>query len=237
MGVSGGEDGVAWEAQPANGNANANANANAGMPRLTTAPFSLQNAPMQTAAVILAAGAASRFGSPKQIARIGGRTMLEMVADIARQAGLQPIVAVVPPGMAVPPTVVPEVNDAPSDGLSRSLRLGLAAVPAELDAAVILLGDQPTLAPATIRMLLDAAHADRPVVAASATGRIGPPVLLRREAFALADDAIGDEGLRSILARHAELVTVVEVREHAPDIDTPEDLASLRERLGRGVRR
>lgn len=184
---------------------------------------------MQIAAVILAAGAATRFGSPKQLARIGDRTMLEMVADIARQAGLQPVIAVVPPGMAVPPTVVPQINDAPSDGLSRSLSLGLAAVPPEVGAAVILLGDQPTLASATIRMILDAAGDDRPLVAASAAGRIGPPVLVRRDAFALAHEATGDVGLRSILARHPELVTIVEVREHAPDIDTREDLASLGE--------
>lgn len=188
------------------------------------------NAPMQTAAVILAAGVASRFGSPKQLARIGDRTMLQIVADVAREAGLQPVIAVVPPGMAVPPTVVPEINDAPAEGLSRSLRLGLAAVPAEVHAAVILLGDQPALKAATVRLVLDAAADDRPVVAASATGLVGPPVLLRREAFGLATEAAGDEGLRSILVRHPDLVTAVEVGEHAPDIDTREDLASLAER-------
>ncbi|MBA2263135.1 MAG: nucleotidyltransferase family protein [Chloroflexi bacterium] len=184
---------------------------------------------MQIAAVILAAGAATRFGSPKQLARIGHRTVLEMVADVALLAGLQPVIAVVPPGIAVPATVVPEINDAPSDGLSRSLRIGLAAVPVEVDAAVILLGDQPTMAPATIRLILGAAGDDRPVVAASATGRIGPPILLRREAFALADEVTGDEGLHSILSRHPDLVTVVEVGEHVPDVDTREDLASLGE--------
>lgn len=184
---------------------------------------------MQIAAVILAAGAATRFGSPKQLARIGHRTVLEMVADVALLAGLQPVIAVVPPGIAVPATVVPEINDAPSDGLSRSLQIGLAAVPVDVDAAVILLGDQPTMAPATIRLILAAAGDDRPVVAASAMGRIGPPILLRREAFALADEVTGDEGLHSILSRHLDLVTVVEVGEHVPDVDTREDLASLSE--------
>jgi CTP:molybdopterin cytidylyltransferase MocA len=226
MGVSVSEDGVTCEAQPASTSVTAKPT-----PRLNASPpWILDNAPMQTAAVILAAGAASRFGSPKQLARIGGRTLLQIVADVAREAGLQPVIAVVPPGMAVPPTVVPVINDAPSEGLSRSLRLGLAAVPAEVGAAVILLGDQPTLAAATIRLVVDAAAGDRPVVAASAAGLVGPPVLLRREAFALAHEAAGDEGLRSILARHPELVTAVEVEEHALDIDTREDLASLGER-------
>lgn len=193
----------------------------------TLTPREVQNGPMQTAAVILAAGASTRFGSPKQRARIGERTMLELVTEVALGAGLEPVIVVVPPGLPVPPTVVPEINDAAAEGLSRSLRLGLAAVPVEVGSAVVLLGDQPTLAPATIRTLLAAARADRPVVAAQADGRIGPPVLLRREAFALAEEASGDEGLRSILARHPELVTSVEVTEHAPDVDTPADLSRI----------
>lgn len=185
---------------------------------------------MQVAAVILAAGASSRFGAPKQLARIGGRTMLEAVATTAHAAGLGPVIAVVPPGLTVPADVVPELNDDPAAGMSRSLRLGLAAVPGEVQAAVILLGDQPTLRPASIRQLLEAAGPNRPVIAANAGGRIGPPVLLRREAFVLAEDARGDEGLRAILARRPELVITVDVGEHAPDIDTPADLERLVDR-------
>lgn len=182
---------------------------------------------MQVAAVVLAAGTSSRFGAPKQLSRIGSGTMLEAVTTAAHAAGLDPVIAVVPPGLAVPADVVPDLNDNPAAGMSRSLRLGLAAVPGEVQAAVVLLGDQPTLPPASIRRLLEAAGPNRPVIAASAGGRIGPPVLLRREAFALAEEARGDEGLRAILARRPELVTTVDVGEHAPDVDTPGDLARL----------
>jgi len=184
---------------------------------------------MRIAAVILAAGASTRFGSPKQLVPLGSGTMLEAVVEVARAAGLKPVLAVVPPGLAVPPEVVPEINDAPEEGMSRSLRRGLAAVPPDADGAVVLLGDQPTLSVATIRAVLDAARSDRPVVAAQAAGRIGPPVLLMRDAFGLAEEAIGDAGLRTILANHPELVTPVEVGEHAPDVDTPADLAALGE--------
>lgn len=184
---------------------------------------------MQTAAVILAAGASSRFGSKKQLARIGTRTMLECVAEIARVAGLQPVIAVVPPGLAVPSSVVPVINEAPAEGLSHSLRLGLDAVPAEAYAAMVMLGDQPTVSRDTLTAILDATRGDRGVVAARADGHIGPPVLLRREAFNLATEPTGDEGLRSILARHPALVTAVEVGEHAPDVDTTADLADLTE--------
>jgi len=183
---------------------------------------------MQAAAVILAAGASNRFGSPKQLARLGDRTMLETVVELARGAGLAPVIAVVPPGLAPPSGVTPVANADPGAGLSRSLRIGLAAVPAEVGAAVILLGDQPTVAAGTLKALLEvAAVTQRPVVAARADGRIGPPVILARAAFALADGAIGDEGLRSVLEGHAELLATVEVGEHAPDVDTPEDLAAL----------
>jgi len=182
---------------------------------------------MQTAAVILAAGASSRFGSPKQLARVGGRTTLEIVAQVATNAGLAPVIVVVSPTLTVPANVVPVINDAPSEGMSQSLRLGLAAVPAEADAAMVLLGDQPTVSRDTLTAILDAARGDRPVVAARAHGRIGPPVLLLREAFGLATEVSGDEGLRVILAQHPELVTEVDVKEHALDVDTPEDLAAL----------
>jgi CTP:molybdopterin cytidylyltransferase MocA len=182
---------------------------------------------MRTAAVILAADASTRFGSWKQEARIEGRTMLATVAGIAARAGLHPIVAVVPPGLPVPASVVPELNADPAAGLSRSLRLGLDAVPPEeADGAVILLGDQPTLDPTVIELLL-VEGGERPVVAARAGGRIGPPVLIRRDAFGLAAEASGDEGLRDVLRAHRHLVSEVEVGEHAPDVDRPEDLERL----------
>jgi len=181
---------------------------------------------MHTAAVILAAGASTRYGSPKQAARIGERTMLEAVVATADTAGLRPIIAVVPSGVAVPRDVVTVINDDPGAGMSESLRLGLATVPPDADAAVILLGDQPTLDPSVIGRLL-ADQGVRPVVAAHAEGRIGPPVLIRRAAFWLADGATGDDGLRNVLAGHPELVTMVPVSAHAPDVDTPADLERL----------
>lgn len=182
---------------------------------------------MGVAAVILAAGSASRFGSPKAFVRIGGRTLLEHVADAANAAGLQPVVAVVPAGTAVPPSVIPEVNGDPAAGLSRSLRLGLAAVPVEeADAAVVLLADQPTILVDTI-LAVATETTDRPIVAARAGGRIGPPVLVRRSAFPLVDGVSGDIGLRDVIGANPDLVATVEVGEHAPDIDTPRALDAL----------
>jgi molybdenum cofactor cytidylyltransferase len=182
--------------------------------------------PMRIAALILAAGESSRFGSRKQEARIGGTTLLGAVIELAREAELHPVFAVVPPGLAVPADVVPVINDAPSDGISRSLTLGIAALPGDIEAAVILLGDQPTLPPASIRAVIDASG-QRAVVAVRGGSIVAPPVLLKREAFGLVDEARGDLGLAPVLAAHPDLVAFVEVGEHAPDIDTPEDLEAV----------
>jgi molybdenum cofactor cytidylyltransferase len=184
--------------------------------------------PGRVAAVILAAGGSTRFGSPKQLATVGDRTMLERVVDVARAAGLAPIVVVLPGVVSAPDDVLAVVNDRSREGLSRSLRLGIAALDSDVAAAVILLGDQPTVPPAWVAALRLQSLGERPVVVMRAEGRIGPPVLLRREAFGLVEEATGDEGLGPTLGRHPELVAHIDVAEHAPDVDTPEDL----ERLG-----
>jgi molybdenum cofactor cytidylyltransferase len=182
--------------------------------------------PPGVAAIILAAGASSRFGSPKQLAKVGERTMLEAVVELANTAALAPIMAVVPPGIAVPPEAVPVLNDRPEEGMSRSLRLAIEALPSDTNAAIILLGDQPTVATDTIRAVL-AARGDRPMVAARANGLLAPPVLVERSHFGVVRGLSGDIGLREELAKHSDAVTPVEVEAHAPDIDTPDDLARI----------
>lgn len=181
---------------------------------------------MQAAAVILAAGASARFGSPKQLARIGDATMLETVVEIARSAGLSPIIVVIPSTIPSPAGVIAVVNDAPDEGMSRSLRLGINALPDEATAALIMLGDQPAV-PATVIEDILHARGERPIVAASAAGLLGPPVLLERAAFAMATAATGDEGLRRVIRGNPNLVRPIEVGEHAVDVDTPADLERM----------
>jgi CTP:molybdopterin cytidylyltransferase MocA len=187
-----------------------------------SAPSSTSGA---VAGLILAAGASTRFGAPKQLVRMGERTMLEAVVGIAQAAGLEPVLVVVPPRMAVPPRAVPVLNDRPELGLSHSLRSGIAAVPAEVDAVAILLGDQPGLDPQVVRGIL-AARGDQPMVATAANGLVGPPVLLERRRFDLVETLSGDIGLREVIRADAD-VRLIEVDAHPADVDTPEDLAAL----------
>ena len=181
---------------------------------------------MNTAAVILAAGASTRFGSPKQLAPFGAGTVLDAVVGLARNAGLDPIVVVLPSTVPPPTAVTAVVNDRPEDGMGRSIRLGLAAVPDDAGAALILLGDQPTMSPAIIAEILRE-RGERPIVAARAAGLLGPPVLLERSAFEMAAAATGDQGLRDLIRGNRHLVTPVEVGEHSPDVDTPGDLERM----------
>jgi CTP:molybdopterin cytidylyltransferase MocA len=178
-------------------------------------------------AVVLAAGASSRFGSPKQLAPFAGGTMLDAVLETARAAGLDPIIAVVGADIPLPARVLRVTNDDPSAGLSRSLQLGVAAVPADT-AAIILLGDQPTVTPRQLRDLIRRRGSSR-IVATEADGILAPPVLLEPDAFPLADRARGDRGLREILRSVRHEVSVFDLPRHAPDVDTPADLEALAE--------
>ena len=182
-------------------------------------------------AVVLAAGISRRYGSPKQLAMIGGRTLLEHAVAGAREAGLAPIVAVVPVWLARPAFAgADEVrwvrNPFPERGMSLSLRLGIGALPDLVAAAVILLGDQPQVPPSSIAAVL-AGRGVHPVVAAEAGDIQAPPVLVERSHFHLIEQLSGDVGLRAWLASHPELVLAVPVTEHPPDVDTPDDLGQV----------
>ena len=182
------------------------------------------------AAVILGAGLGRRFGGPKAAAVLGGDTLLDRVATLARSAGLDPVIAVVPRDVAVPVGVQPVTNPAPARGLSSSLQLGIGLVPPGA-AALVLLVDQPTMAPETIAAVL-AARGRRPLAAAWAQGRLAPPVLIKSAAFPLIAALAGDIGLREVFAAHPDLVAAVPVSHHPPDVDTAADLAALEARLG-----
>jgi molybdenum cofactor cytidylyltransferase len=190
-------------------------------------------------AVVLAAGAGTRFGGAKLSAPLDGRPIVRHVIDAAVAARLEPIVVVAPPddGLAgvdlAPARVV--VNPHPGDGLSSSVRIGLrgldaAAAQPKVDAAVILPGDQPRVRPAVIRALVGAAsHSpDTPfVVARHARDRSPNPVLARREVWRLADELVGDRGIGPLLPSRPELVHWVDVEGDNPDVDTQADLDRL----------
>jgi molybdenum cofactor cytidylyltransferase len=191
---------------------------------------------MTVAAVVLAAGAGSRFGGGKLLALLDGRPILAHVVDAARAARLEPIVVVGPPTTELDDldlgAVRRVVNETPQAGLSSSVRLGLREF--ELDptvtAAVILPADQPRVRAAVIASLLAAMDEtpDTPFVVARHIDDGSPnPVLARRTGWRLADELAGDRGFGPVLSAHPELVRWIEVAGSNPDVDTPADLARL----------
>ncbi len=192
---------------------------------------------MRVAAIALAAGASSRFGSNKLLAPLGGRPVLQHVLDAVAAAQVDPTVVVVGRDREAIEAGIAwrserrVVNDRPQDGLSSSLRLGLDAVAEDpaIEAVVIVLGDQPALRASVIDAVVSATD-DRPapfVRARYAVDGAPNPVLVRREAWATAAGLSGDRGLGPFLAAHPELVLAVEVDGANPDVDTPADLAAL----------
>jgi molybdenum cofactor cytidylyltransferase len=191
-------------------------------------------------AVVLAAGASRRFGSPKLLAPLDGRPVLAHTLDAVAAAGLADVVVVL--GAASPEIEAAMawrgerrvVNPRPEDGLASSLRCGLDAaleVPGA-DAVIVVLGDQPAVRPDAIRAVVAAAadpvSAPFPFVRPRYARDAAPnPVLVRRSAWALAAGLDGDRGLGGLLASRPELVASVDVPGDNPDVDTPADLAAL----------
>jgi CTP:molybdopterin cytidylyltransferase MocA len=190
---------------------------------------------LRVAGVVLAAGRGTRFGGVKVLALLEGRPLLAHVVEVARAVPLDDVVVVLGDAAGEVERAVAwrgerrVRNPRPADGLSGSLRLGLAALDAAVEAAVILLGDQPLVRAEVVRELVArAALTDRPIVVPRYADGGGPnPVLLRRPAWPLADATSSDRGLGPTIAAHPELVEEVAVAGGNPDVDTPADLAAL----------
>jgi len=191
---------------------------------------------MHVTGLVLAAGAATRFGSPKQLAPLEGRPLLQHPLDALAAAGIDDVVVVLGAEVAAIETSITwrgerrRINERPQDGLASSLRVGLdaAAEDPTVDAVLVVLGDQPGLRPEVIEAVIwSAASTTLPIVRPRYERDGAPnPVLVRRAAWALAAGLEGDRGLGPLLAAHPELVHEVAVAGSIPDVDTPADLAA-----------
>lgn len=190
--------------------------------------------PTRTTGIVLAAGTASRFGSAKVFAPLSGRSLIEHVLEAARTAGLTDLIVVLGPASDREAEIDWQDtrlvrNPHPEDGLSSSVRVGLAAVGRWTEAVVILLGDQPLVRPDAIRALLDAdAGPGRSIVVPVYAGGGGQnPTLVHRSAWSLAEGLTGDRGFGPLIAAHPELVAEVPMDGSNPDVDTRADLAAV----------
>ena len=165
------------------------------------------------AAVVLAAGAATRFGSPKQV------VTLPSVLAALDEAPVEQVV-VVAGAHPIQVTDCYKVVRCPewARGPGASLRSGLRALGDDVEAAVVVLADGPWLTAAAVERVLAAWRESGGIAAASYGGERGHPVALGRSTW----DAVPDEGARSLPAR---LVPCDDLGSPG-DVDTPADLAS-----------
>ena len=126
-------------------------------------------------------------------------------------------------------------NPAFAEGLSTSLKCGLAALPDDIDGVIVCLGDMPLVAGRDLDRLIAAFNPleGRAIVVPTRRGKRGNPVLWAKRFIPEMAELAGDVGAKHLIGEHAELVCEVEMDDDSVlvDIDTPDALAALRDKL------
>jgi molybdenum cofactor cytidylyltransferase len=186
-------------------------------------------------AILLAAGGSRRFGSPKQLARIDGESLLRRMARVALASA--PAGCVVVLG-ARATRLARELEGLPLEivvnrrwrlGISGSLAAGLAALPPGAPGALVLLADQASIGPAELELLCAAWRREpRSIAATRAEGVLGPPAVLPRRLFRQLRRLRGDHGARNLLRDPCRRVVALELPRGAAGIDRPADLERVK---------
>lgn len=192
------------------------------------------NAADRLYAIVLAAGASTRFGSPKQLVRIGGRPLLHTVVTRAAEVTGNALIVVLGCGAAElapllkhsPGSVV--VNRHWREGLASSIRTGVLRLPPTCSGALLLLADQAAVTTDDLKRLAGTWRR-RPqcIAAALYAGTAGAPAIFPRSTFSELAALRGDMGARAILRRSADRLVRVPMPAAELDLDTPEDLLAL----------
>src|SRR2546426_724197 len=190
----------------------------------------------RVSAIILAAGMSKRMGEVKQLLSLGEATLLGRVLEAVQSSQVDECVVIL--GFAA--EAIREkvslnnakvvVNEAYSEGMSTSLRAGLANVNPQAEAALVVLADQPFVKAATIDRLIEEYKKSRPQVAIPVhKGFRGNPVLLDRSVFAEAMGLQGDIGCRAIFGSRVKNILKVPVDDAGIliDADSPEEFERL----------
>jgi len=194
-------------------------------------------------AVILAAGRSSRMGEAKQLLRLGEHTVLGQVLENVRGSGVKDIVLVLGhEAEKIRERISTEnlnvvINESYQQGMGTSLRAGLAALPPGVDAALIILADQPFIRPKTLGLIMDQyKRSSAQIVIPTYKGFRGNPVLLDRSVFSEVMALTGDIGCRAIFGNHLEGIVKQPVEDIGIllDLDDKEDFELMRDfRTGR----
>jgi CTP:molybdopterin cytidylyltransferase MocA len=185
--------------------------------------------------LLLAAGGSRRFGTQKLVTPIRGVPLIQHGANLLRQT-TDHVIAVIGSDALIVRSALKdtgaEIVENPEwrDGLSTSLRRGVASVSPAAHAVVVALGDQPDVHADIIRALIEAwRQTGHLIVTARYRGVRAPPVLLARPVFRDIAALVGDVGAKAVMDMHPDSVGYVDVDADVPrDIDSPGDLDALR---------
>lgn len=181
----------------------------------------------------MAAGESARMGSPKQLLKVQGLSLVRRVCQVALQTPCRPVVLVLGANKAA---IAPEVADLPlvfidnpqwHTGMASSVKMGMAATyltDKTLDAVLILVCDQPYLSVGVVEQILDTyQRTDKGIVACRYAGQVGVPVVFERKYFESLIMLQGDEGARKLLRNHLDDIELVDFEAGQYDLDTPGD--------------
>jgi molybdenum cofactor cytidylyltransferase len=187
--------------------------------------------------LVLAAGASTRVGQPKQLLPFGSTTLLgAVIAHASAAAALDEVVVVI--GAAASrvrehvdfggATVVE--NPEFSDGCASSYRTGIAALDPRAEAVAVLLGDQPEVTASVIdAVVAEWRRAPAPVMLASYRGQEGHPLLFSRTLFDVLGGLRGDKAAWKVVDQHRDRVRSVPLdHPHPRDVNTWAEYLSLR---------
>ena len=185
-------------------------------------------------AIVLAAGASTRFGSPKQLVRLAGRPLLHAAVTRAAEIAGNALIVVLGSGAAElapllkhsPGAIV--INQDWREGLASSIRAGTAKLPATCAGALLTLVDQPSVSVDDLKRLAGTwRRQPLHIAAALYDGRPGLPAIFPRSLFQELARLRGDAGVGTLLRRNSDRLVRVAMPSAAVDIDTPEDLLAV----------
>jgi molybdenum cofactor cytidylyltransferase len=183
---------------------------------------------------VLAAGASTRFGSPKQLVRVAGRPLLHAAVTRAAEVTGNALIVVLGSGAA---ELAPLLKHSPGmivinhewrEGLASSIRAAIARLPATCAGALLVLADQAAVSADDLKRLAGTWRKQPQYIAAARyAGHTGVPAIFPRSTFRELAELRGDSGARALLRRNASRVVRVPMPSAAVDVDTPEDLLAL----------
>jgi molybdenum cofactor cytidylyltransferase len=183
-------------------------------------------------ALILAAGASSRMGRPKQLLNFRGKSLLRRAVETAMEVPVDQVIVVLgfeaqrlmPELEGTGATVV--LNEHWAEGMSTSLRGGLAAVAQDARGVLIYPSDMPFVTPEALQQLMEKQHeSGRPATMSEVGGVKGVPVYITRSIFPAMMIQEGDQGGGGYLRAHPDLVEFVHFADEQlmVDLDKPAD--------------